>query len=563
MDFASLSHRLARPRSNGGSGSLHRAMPGLSVMLVSLALAACGGSSDGGSNTSTNGTPVPSTTASVGDPTAISNNTATQPENTQTTSPGNTQSSSPGNTQTNAPGTTPSSTQASLTLITNGEGASATFTTAAGGVIDKTNTFFQPFGNGRACASCHQPEAGWSITPENLAARFAATDGLDPVFRTVDGANSPNAAVGTKDERAAAYSMLLTKGLIRVGLPMPAGAEFDLVAIDDPYGFASPTEVSLFRRPLPTTNLKFQVAMMWDGRETPIDLSSNTLCVRNVQPLNCFISADQSLLNQAGHAVIGHAQSAAGLTATQARSVVDFETQQFTTQLVDNAAGRLDALGALSGPQALSSIPFYFGLNDVIAGDYRSGKAFDPQVMSLFSAWAATPPTPGRPPVAKTAEVLARESIARGERLFNGRRFSINGVAGFNDEIGRDPVQGTCSSCHSTPNVGTHSVPRMMNTGVSAANRRTPDLPLYTLRNKTTLATLRVTDIGSAMQTGLWKDIGKMKVPSLRGLESRSPYFHDGSENDIARLVGFYDRRFSIGLNGQDVADLAAFLKAL
>ena len=563
MDFASLLHCLAQPRTYGGSRRLRRAMPGLSAMLVSMALAACGGSSDGSgstntSSTSTNGTPLPSTTASVGDPTAISNNTANQP--------GNAQTPSPGNTQTNPPGTTQSSTQAALTLIPNGEGASATFTTVAGGVIDKTNAFFQPFGNGRACASCHQPEAGWSITPENLAARFAATDGLDPVFRTVDGANSPNAAVGTKAEREAAYSMLLTKGLIRVGLPMPRGAEFDLVAVDDPYGFASATEVSLFRRPLPTTNLKFQVAMMWDGRETPIDLSSNTLCVRNIQPLNCFISADQSLLNQAGHAVVDHAQSAAGLTASQARSVVDFEVQQFTTQLVDNAAGRLDALGALSGPQALAGMPFYFGLNDVVAGDYRSGKAFDPQVMNLFSAWAATPPAPpapGRPPAAKTAEVLARESIARGERLFNGRRFSIAGVAGFNDEIGRDPVQGTCSSCHSTPNVGTHSVPRMMNTGVSAANRRTADLPLYTLRNRTTLATMRVTDIGSAMQTGLWKDIGKMKVPSLRGLESRSPYFHDGSENDIAQLVGFYDRRFAIGLSGQDVADLTAFLKAL
>jgi len=562
MDFALLSQRLVWSRSNRGSRGLRQALPGLSVMLVTLTLAACGGSGDG-SSTSTSGTPVPSTTASVGDATAISNNTATLPGNTQTTSPGNTQSSAQDNTQSNAPGTTQSGTQASLTLVTNGEGASATFTTAAGGLIDKSNTFFQPFGNGRACASCHQPEAGWSITPENLAARFAATDGLDPVFRTVDGANSPNAAVGTRDERAAAYSMLLTKGLIRIGLPMPAGAEFDLVAIDDPYGFASATEVSLFRRPLPTTNLKFQVAMMWDGRETPTDPSSNSLCVRNVQPLNCFISADQSLLNQAGHAVIDHAQSAAGLTAIQARSVVAFETQQNTTQLVDNAAGRLDALGALSGPQALASMPFYFGLNDVIAGDYRSGKAFDPQVMNLFSAWAATPPAPGRPPVAKTAEVLARESIARGERLFNGRRFSINGVAGFNDEIGRDPVQGTCSSCHSTPNVGTHSVPRMMNTGVSAANRRTADLPLYTLRNKTTLATVRVTDIGSAMQTGRWKDIGKMKVPSLRGLESRSPYFHDGSENDIAKLVGFYDRRFAIGLSGQDVADLTAFLKAL
>ena len=64
------------------------------------------------------------------------------------------------------------------------------------------------------------------------------------------------------------------------------------------------------------------------------------------------------------------------------------------------------------------------------------------------------------------------------------------------------------------------------------------------------------------MQTGLWKDIGK-KVPSLRGLESQSPYFHDGSDNDVAELVAFYDRRFSIGLRGQEVADLAACLKAL
>jgi mono/diheme cytochrome c family protein len=521
-------------------------MPGLSALLVSLTIAACGGSGDG-SSPSTSGTTLPSTTASVGDPIAISNDTTSQQGNPPSIAPDPTQ-----------PGT-----QASLTLVTNGEGASATFTTAAGGVIDKSNPFFQPFGNGRACSSCHQPEAGWSITPDNLAARFAATDGLDPVFRPVDGANSPNAAVGTRAEREVAYSMLLTKGLIRVGLPMPAGAEFDLVAIDDPYGFASANEVSLFRRPLPTTNLKFQVAMMWDGRETPLDPVSNTLCVRNVQPLNCFISADQSLLNQTNHAVIGHAQSAAGLTTSQARSVVDFEVQQFTTQLVDTAAGRLDALGALSGPQALAGMPFYFGLNDVIAGDYRSGRAFDPQVMNLFSAWAATPPAPGRPPVAKTAEVLARESIARGERIFNGRRFSIAGVAGFNDELGRDPVQGTCSSCHSTPNVGSHSVPRMMNTGVAAANRRTADLPLYTLRNKTTLATVRVTDIGSAMQTGLWKDIGKMKVPSLRGLESRSPYFHDGSENDVAELVGFYNRRFAIGLSGQEVTDLSVFLKAL
>lgn len=41
----------------------------------------------------------------------------------------------------------------------------------------------------------------------------------------------------------------------------------ELVAVDDPYHFASAAERSLFRRPLPSTNLKFDSAVMWDGRE--------------------------------------------------------------------------------------------------------------------------------------------------------------------------------------------------------------------------------------------------------------------------------------------------------
>ncbi|WP_374357061.1 hypothetical protein, partial [Chitinimonas sp.] len=135
-----------------------------------------------------------------------------------------------------------------LAPVDNGEGASATFTSA--GSIDTGNLFFKPLGNGRACASCHDQGAGWSITPDTLARRFSASNGLDPVFRLNDGANSPNAKVDTQDQRFAAYSMLRSKGLIRVGLGIPAGAEFTLAAVDDPYGYASAKELSLFRRPL-------------------------------------------------------------------------------------------------------------------------------------------------------------------------------------------------------------------------------------------------------------------------------------------------------------------------
>ena len=145
-------------------------------------------------------------------------------------------------------------------------------TVSTNGSIDLTNEFFQNLGsNGRSCSSCHRIENGWTITPEGVQARFDATRGKDPLFRTNDGSNSPNADVSTLEKRRAAYSMLLTKGVIRVGIGIPDNAEFDLVGVDDPYQFASAAELSLFRRPLPATNLKFLSTVMWDGRETFMD----------------------------------------------------------------------------------------------------------------------------------------------------------------------------------------------------------------------------------------------------------------------------------------------------
>jgi cytochrome c peroxidase len=54
-----------------------------------------------------------------------------------------------------------------------------------------------------------------------------------------------------------------------------------------------------------------------------------------------------------------------------------------------------------------------------------------------------------------------------------------------------------------------------------------------------------------------------MKVPGLRDLAARAPYFHNGSALDLAHVIGFYDRRFQIGLTREEQADLAAFLGAL
>jgi len=65
--------------------------------------------------------------------------------------------------------------------------------------------------------------------------------------------------------------------------------------------------------------------------------------------------------------------------------------------------------------------------------------------------------------------------------------------------------------------------------------------------------------------TGKWGDIGKFKVPSLRGLASRAPYFHDGSAKTIEETTNFYIRRlvYDNPLTSQDIDDLNAFLKSL
>src|SRR5215470_14398203 len=344
--------------------------------------------------------------------------------------------------------------------LKNPSGAHATFSTHK--PIDLSNEFFQNLGtNGRSCSTCHAVEDGWTVTPADVQKRFDSTAGTDPIFRSNDGSNSPNADVSTVDARRAAYSLLLTKALIRVGIGIPSAGEFELVAVDDPYGFASAAELSLFRRPLPSTNLPFLSTVMWDGREA---FPGQTIH---------FDLADQS-----NGATQGHAQGNA-LTNQQRENIVDFETGLFTAQILDDNAGRLDVKGGLGGPQTLSEQPFYIGINDLF-GDSRTGAPFSPDVLTIYNAWHD---------LAGGGQNDARGAVARGEDLFNTKLIRISGVSGINDEAAfgnPTDVNGSCTTCHDTPNAGDHSVAAPLNIGIADQSRRTPDMPLYTLRNKTT-----------------------------------------------------------------------------
>ena len=468
-----------------------------------------------------------------------------------------------------------------------------------GATTTANNAFFQDLGtNGRTCLSCHQPQEGWGISAAGVKARFAQSGGTEPIFRLVDGATCPTDQVGTLAQRQQAYKLLTNHGLIRIGLQIPANAEFEVTNVKDPYncttnpetGLTSPTTgiVSVYRRPLPSTNLGFLSARMWDGREP-------------------------SLESQAIDATLIHAQGQNPPTAAQVAQIVKFESGIFTAQLFDNKAGSLTANGATGGPTALSRelANFFIGINDPVGLNPR-GIPFTSQIFNLYRPWAGPGGTAARggtaatggntatggttatasnaatgsssgtggsvtvlaaaggvPTAIGTIATPAQQSVARGQAVFNDTVINITGVSGLNDELNQSSISGFCGTCHDTPQVGDHSVAAPLNIGIPDAAPpalNVADLPLFTLTCKSgTLAgqVFTTTDPGRALISGLCKDIGRFKGPILRGLASRAPFFHNGGAATLLDVVNFYDQRFSIGFTDQQKTDLVNFLNAL
>jgi cytochrome c peroxidase len=266
----------------------------------------------------------------------------------------------------------------------------------------------------------------------------------------------------------------------------------------------------MYRRPLPTTNLRFLSTVMWDGRESAPQTGTQKITLAT-NPGDLL--AD--LAHQAIDATTIHAQGAVP-TAAQVQDIVNFEMSLTSAQAYDYLAGSLKADGATGGPVNMASLPFYIGINDPLGND-----------------------KPG-----------------------------ITGVAGLNDVLGVASIPGTCGTCHSTPGVGDHSFPLPINIGVAdtTSSLDVSYLPVFTLACTTgPLAgqVITTTDPGRALVTGLCADLGKTKGPVLRGLAGRAPYFHNGSALTLNDAITFYNTRFSIGLTAQNQQDLVAFLSSL
>jgi hypothetical protein len=445
-----------------------------------------------------------------------------------------------------------------------------------GATFTANNAFFKDMGtNGRSCFSCHRPENGWGVSASDVAERFEKSAGTDPIFRLVDGATCPSDDVSTLRARRRAYKLLREKGLIRIGLAIPAVTEFALTAVDDPYHCTTNPEtgsgtLSMYRRPLPTTNVGFLSAIMWDGREPTFE-------------------------NQAVDATLGHAQAKSPPTPDQVAEIVAFQKGIFTAQIFDNKAKFLTSDNAKGGPIALASQEFFIGINDPLGLNPKEFK-FTSQIFDLYRPWLNAGERhdhDGHGTPMATEDLLKsinitdgwrfddhecgmvsehRRSVARGEELFNNTKIAITGVAGLNDELKVDRIDGFCGTCHDSPNIGHHSVKAPLNIGIPDAGDKAPPaldisgLPVFTLTcTQGPLAgkIYKVTNPGRALITGKCKDIGRFKGPILRGLAARAPYFHNGSAATLHDVVDFYDQRFAIGLTHKQKTDFVNFLNAL
>lgn len=460
-----------------------------------------------------------------------------------------------------------------------------------GAVTTKTNAFFQSLGsNGRACITCHQPPNGMSVSAAFIQARYMLSRGTDPIFAPVDGANCPSAVSSASTSGSllgrvlgkgvgsfvSAHSLLLTRGLFRIFLPVPKNAEFTVTVVHDPNGCnTDPTYntvvdadgtssqiVSVYRRPRMTANLNVLTqpysvpgkVAVFPGNTLPgIDPHTGYTESGNIM----WDGREPTLESQAVDATLGHAQALTAPTAAQVAQMVAFEKGIFTAQTFIAGGGWLQLNGGKGGAADLSAI----SLVPTTSGPPAPPTAGEP--MDLFTAM--------------DTGNAARASIARGAVIFNSRTFTAANVSGFDFF---QPVNGgvsvTCSTCHDGHNSGSSAPTQsQQNTGIGGASlgfggpAPDPALPIFRVTCKAGAATsfqgptMLTNDLGRAMISGKCADVGLVTVPQLRGLASQAPYFHDGSAAGLADVVKFYNTRFNIGLSAQEAADLTNFLNAL
>ena len=234
--------------------------------------------------------------------------------------------------------------------------------------------------------------------------------------------------LSTPAGQASAFSLLTSRGLIRIPLPVPLGAEFAVDSVVTPYPCNETTTLSLYRRPLPTANLRFLSGLMWDGRESSA-LTKTQDIAGATNPADLL----SDLTDQAVNATLIHAQASSAPTPAQQQAIVNFEMELSVAQAIDSAAGPLKTDVTSGGPAQIAAAAQQFSLG---VNAPFSAVPFTETIFTLFDSW-------GNYPNDNTVDTQ-KASIGRGQVVFNSKTILISGVPGFNDLFtGNAPFPGS------------------------------------------------------------------------------------------------------------------------
>jgi hypothetical protein len=222
------------------------------------------------------------------------------------------------------------------------------------------------------------------------------------------------------------------------------------------------------------------------------------------------------LLKQA-RANITAAQQGAAAADPTVEEIADYEVTVSHAQIFVFGVGRLDADGAHGGPERAAAQPFVAGRFD------------------LFDAWQ-TSPNP------------KRKQIWRGQELFN----NVN-----------PPSGKRCGGCHSAANLGLNVAGTLFDVGAARPEIANPDMAVFTFQSRADGSLHRTTDPGWGLRDGQFAHLSKFKVPNLRGLAARAPYFHGGTAPDLESVIRHYEDQLGFVFTTAEESDLAAFLTAL
>ena len=437
---------------------------------------------------------------------------------------------------------------------------------SGGPVATKGHPFFERVGsNGRACVTCHQPANSMSVSGEAIRERWRVTAGKDPIFAAIDGSNNPS----LPQELEASHSLLLNRGLFRVGLPWPPARnqnpEFGIEVVSDPtgvnrdpqWGFQSTApSISVFRRPRMAANLKYVL----EPDSTPFNVKLGVLLDKDPEtgaPVSMNLMADAraaTLKIQAEDAYRNHLEGKKGLTAEELARIVAFESQVYAAQTWDSGAKDLVESGE---PGAL-------GPGNLLREQAGILNSPAKPVFLSFDGWK------------KDSEF--RKSVARGNDIFLNRQFWVRNVGHINSIGLGNPAKRSCAVCHNAVmsgmdrapgwvDLGTTNYPTWTEPGVASDKG---ELPVFKLTCRADAKAhpflgrvIYTTDPGRGLITGKCADIGAITMGQFRGLAARAPYFVNGSAKTLMELVDYYDRRFDIRLTGQEKQDLVNFLGVL